>query len=216
MQKFPLEAQANGLISHVSASGALFAWVDVSSAGGQYRLCWCSSFTKCSTAEDYQTDLGALHLVGPFGHTSAGHRTFTCFTGQVCDASGVSGLYLSENDAYAVHDTCGEQLVPRFPEYGRSVSTGRNGATISWGSVAISSAGGALAEAGPRSSHFTQLLHHVLKLFPLVQTKTRTDYASFLCLRPFRSEMPEHMFNSSLVAKDSTVFAGVVLLTVGL
>ncbi|CAK9087977.1 unnamed protein product [Durusdinium trenchii] len=142
VQKFPLEAQANGLISHVSASGALFAWVDVSSAGGQYRLCWCSSFTKCSTAEDYQTDLGALHLVGPFGHTSAGHRTFTCFTGQVCDASGVSGLYLSENDAYAVHDTCGEQLVPRFPEYGRSVSTGRNGATISWGSVAISSAGG--------------------------------------------------------------------------
>ncbi|CAK9109826.1 Alpha-agarase [Durusdinium trenchii] len=141
VQKFPLEAQANGLISHVSASGALFAWVDVSSAGGQYRLCWCSSFTKCSTAEDYQTDLGALHLVGPFGHTSAGHRTFTCFTGQVCDASGVSGLYLSENDAYAVHDTCGEQLVPRFPEYGRSVSTGRNGDSTVFAGVVLLTVG---------------------------------------------------------------------------
>ena len=118
--------------------GSFFTWSGNESPGRLYRLCWCYSASSCSTADDFRTDLGALHVVGP----RAGHQ-HTCVSGQICRIFGLSGQYLSEDNVYAVHDTCGVRTVPRFPQSGSSV-TGAHGASVSWG-PAMSAAGGNLA-----------------------------------------------------------------------
>ena len=100
--------------------------------GGIYRLCWCGT-QNCRTADDFRTDLGALHLVGP-----QNRRQMTCVSGEICKID-VFGTYLSQ-DVYAVQDTCGVQIVPHFPEYGTS-SEARG--AVAWGT--IPAAGGNLA-----------------------------------------------------------------------
>ena len=52
----------------------------VTSAGGMYRLCWCSYFAHCSTANDFRVDMGSLTLAGP----SPLRQTLTCVSGQSC------------------------------------------------------------------------------------------------------------------------------------
>ena len=52
----------------------------VTSAGGTYRLCWCSYFAQCSTANDFRVDMGSLTLAGP----SPLRQTLTCVSGQSC------------------------------------------------------------------------------------------------------------------------------------
>lgn len=38
----------------------------LTSAGGDYRLCWCSGLGPCASAADFRIDVGRLTLVGPF------------------------------------------------------------------------------------------------------------------------------------------------------
>ena len=115
--------------------------------GGIYRLCWCGSTTQnCRTADDFRTDLGALHLVGP-----QNRRQMTCVSGEICKID-VFGTYLSQ-DVYAVQDTCGVQIVPHFPEYGTS-SEARG--AVAWGT--IPAAGGNLAKYYAASLIFSVLL----------------------------------------------------------
>ena len=99
----------SGLTVSVDASGALLTWNPSSSAGGQYRLCWCSADSTCSFVEDFKTDVGSLHLVGPFVRND-----YTCVSGQTCEIRGLVGQYLSIGGVHAqTHDrvmmmqTCG-------------------------------------------------------------------------------------------------------------
>ena len=131
----------SGLGSSVNASGAIFSWSDSSSAGGQYRLCWCSSVSTCNLATDFKTDVGGLHLVGP-----STRNEYTCISGQSCEIHGLVGHYLSVGDAYTLLDTCGTGWVSPVPR-GRSLDAQAYGygASVSWGSDGITAAGGALA-----------------------------------------------------------------------
>ena len=129
----------SGLVLSVDASGVLLTWSDSTSAGGQYRLCWCSADSTCKVAEDFKTDVGALHLVGPYARND-----YTCISGQTCEIHGLVGHYLSVGDVYALQDTCGIGWVSRVPR-GQSLAAQAYGATVGWGSEALSAAGGALA-----------------------------------------------------------------------
>ena len=74
-----------GLSTSVVHSGAFIAWSDVpvTSAGGEYRLCWCAaSFNTCSSTEHFVTDEGALTLIGP----TPLFRDRTCVSGQTCES----------------------------------------------------------------------------------------------------------------------------------
>ena len=124
-------------VSAVTASGALLSWERISSPGGVYRLCWCSSHSACSGTEDFKTDLGALRVSGPH----ADHRR-TCVSGQTCAIHGIGGQHLA-GDAFMVLDTCGSGVLPGLPDAGRAVA-GSRGATVSWGLAALSVAGGDL------------------------------------------------------------------------
>ena len=73
-------------------------------SGGQYRLCWCARGMSCSTAEAFRVDMGELLVRGPILHQS-----FTCLSGQTCHIDGIQGTALSEQDSFAILDTCGER-----------------------------------------------------------------------------------------------------------
>ena len=70
--------------------------------GGRYRLCWCSSFSICSTASDFNVNIGSLTLIGP----SPLSQSFTCISGVLCETSFLWGQDLSSNDSIAVLDNC--------------------------------------------------------------------------------------------------------------
>ena len=54
----------------------------LSSAGGDYRLCWCSGFGPCASAADFHMDVGRLTLIGP----SPLQQDATCVGASVCRA----------------------------------------------------------------------------------------------------------------------------------
>ncbi|CAE6958825.1 unnamed protein product, partial [Symbiodinium sp. CCMP2456] len=122
----------SGLTMSVDASGALLSWSDSTSAGGQYRLCWCSADSACRVAAEFKTDIGALQVVGPYGRND-----YTCISGQTCEIYGLVGQYLSVGDVYALQDTCGTGWVSRVPR-GQSLSAEVHGATVGWGPETIS------------------------------------------------------------------------------
>jgi hypothetical protein len=156
----------------MSASGASASWSDVlvTAAGGQYQLCWCPglqpvpenvSATRplvCSTSEHFKVTYGILDLIG----VSPLYQDRTCVSGQTCRIDGLQGWSLSATDRLAILDTCGVlETVLRLPDTGLSqplslrnktdekklwnVSAGLYEWTygaFSWGSVALTGAGG--------------------------------------------------------------------------
>ena len=38
---------------------------EITPAGGEYRLCWCSAQFQCNEAHDFRVDFGALTVIGP-------------------------------------------------------------------------------------------------------------------------------------------------------
>ena len=83
--------------------------------GGQYRICWCGGGFKCTSTQDYRTDVGRFSIVGPYQLQSR-----TCVSGQLCSLGGIQGNLLSSSDSLLVLDTCGIQAsVPRLPASGR-------------------------------------------------------------------------------------------------
>jgi hypothetical protein len=158
----PERFAAHGLIKLVLKSGSFASWgsTATTSAGGEYRLCWCagpspgwsydlqgnfSAFTstqvsfQCSTSEHYRVDMGGLVLVG----VSPLSQSRTCVSGQTCLLESIEGQSLQESDRYFMLDTCGSNhLLPRHITSGQSVSLSASGAIVSWGSSVLTAAGG--------------------------------------------------------------------------
>ena len=131
-------AQSDGNISSASVS-----WSErISAVGGTYRICWCAAGMSCSSAEDFQIDVGLLELVGPSHDHSA-----TCYSGAACVVSGISGNHLSSQDTAVLLDTCGIlDIVPglnTFPREGNPTLLGATRLQLGVGNAAVlTSAGG--------------------------------------------------------------------------
>ena len=155
------DPNATGLLT--SGLVTTFSWASVTtSAGGQYRLCWCAgslSPRSDGTAEqdDIQhcgwgdsapwVDIGEFTLVGP----SPLPQARTCISGQRCALfGGIDGQDLASENRVLVLDTCGErygradlfaEMTPRWPSV-EVVGAVTGGISVSWGEEPVSSAGG--------------------------------------------------------------------------
>ena len=130
-----------------------------SSAGGQYRMCWCAKGVQCRQAEDFRMDFGSLTLIGPAPLNQ--HKT--CVAGQPCSLEPLLGTNLQNNDLVHILQTCGNYVnvsqfshydsssdsglhLPRFPSNNgvQSLSAGAtaSGTSVSWGSATITAMGG--------------------------------------------------------------------------
>ena len=87
--------------------------------GGIYRLCWCGvdgnvnetagplNRTSCLLAEDFHTDFGSLHVVGP----AASQADATCVSGRACRIWHISGHLLDANSSHLlILDTCAKEM----------------------------------------------------------------------------------------------------------
>ncbi len=129
-----------------------------SSAGGQYRMCWCGGGgAGCQQADDFRMDFGSLTLIGPTPLNQ--HKT--CVAGQPCTL-GLLGEDLQNNDLLHILETCGTYVnasqlshfassdsalhLPRFPSNNgvQSLSAGAtaSGTSISFGTTTITAMGG--------------------------------------------------------------------------
>ena len=134
----------NGRFQVITASGSTGSWgpVSLSSAGGQYRLCWCgplqspiswnaSSGFASSACEvsDFTLDMGAFHILGPVPHS----QSWTCISGRRCEMDGIRGFGIGSNDSFLVLETCGHNaVVTGFPDSGMVSEISANGAEIWW------------------------------------------------------------------------------------
>jgi hypothetical protein len=137
--------------------GSAFSWGDndlaayVTAEGGEYRLCWCSTWFSCSLPEHFRTDAGTLSFVGP----APLYQERTCVSGQVCEWGGLKGNHLSDGDAMFILDTCGLLFAapPRWSNpdasHGMAISQPAtasdkmgNGTYFSWGPTEVSTPGG--------------------------------------------------------------------------
>ncbi|CAE7355974.1 agaA33 [Symbiodinium natans] len=78
-----------------------FGEARLSSAGGLYRLCWCSPDAHCQSQDDFAVDVGGLTVIGP-----SLHQQRTCLSGRRCRVGGMDGSLLSGGDQVLVLDTC--------------------------------------------------------------------------------------------------------------
>lgn len=111
----------------------------LTSAGGIYRLCWCSAVSTCQDATQYLMDVGQVQIIGP----QPLEQDRTCVAGQTCLLGALSGVTLSTADRYYILDTCGIATGPTgFPGAGISdVNVSTSESTVSW-NVRVSAAGG--------------------------------------------------------------------------
>ena len=83
----------------------------VTSAGGQFKLCWCSATLDCTSHEDFRMAVGTLNLMGP---TLFQDRT--CISGRLCTLENLTTYLPTPGDSLVVLDTCGTNTVPhRLP-----------------------------------------------------------------------------------------------------
>ena len=110
---------ADGLQRSAERNLIIFASLTrVSAAGGAYRLCWCKD---CRVAEDFRTDFGAVHVLGPSPLKQ--HRT--CISGQTCQISDIAvhGYLDGFVGEVMILETCSlPSVIPRFPFDGVFVS----------------------------------------------------------------------------------------------
>ena len=98
----------------VKALEVMWTSAPVSAAGGQFRLCWCSSLSdeSCVNLPDSHVDIGELMLIGISPLT----QDRTCVSGQTCKFLDVTGLHLSNTSFLLILETCGmPALVESFP-----------------------------------------------------------------------------------------------------
>ena len=132
----------------------------VTAAGGQYRLCWCTSAGwldtskfHCSIASDFRVDVGKFELIGPryprnFDDQGRRqqrpnfHEDRTCVSGQTCSLDGILGHHLDAGDRFLVVDTCGERSqIPRFGPSGLLPSVTASGAAVDFEALTLTAAG---------------------------------------------------------------------------
>ena len=109
-----------GHFVQLSQSGAAVSWgaAHMSSAGGQYRLCWWSGYGTVNgtvaigeadtPSTDFIVDIGKLDVIGP----TPLEQDRTCVSGQTCILTSVAGYELANEDRWLVLDTCGTPSVP--------------------------------------------------------------------------------------------------------
>ena len=98
--------------------GSRFSWGDEpwTTAGGQFRMCWCAAGYLCKLQEHFSVDIGALTLIGP----SQQNQVY-CASGSPC-WGWIVGVHLNPNDQIMVADECGAPVEPwpsprsRYPE----------------------------------------------------------------------------------------------------
>ena len=114
-----------------TASGSMATWssAPITAEGGQYRLCWCSSFATCSPSDFI--DMGELLLLGPSPLEQ--HRT--CVSGLPCEFDGFLGKQLSAQNKILLADTCGVASMPSSQI--ASLETLGVSAIVSWESLEI-------------------------------------------------------------------------------
>jgi hypothetical protein len=91
----------HGRVASSGASLSLNGNIHV--AGGTYPLCWCATGQACKEHEAFQVDFGHLLMIDPSPSAS---QDRTCVAGQTCRFDGITGMYLSNNDKYALLETC--------------------------------------------------------------------------------------------------------------
>lgn len=119
-----------------SAERRILEWEFISSAGGEYRLCWYSALCEGASegsASCYSSgngrgslvdlvDFGRLQLLGPASLS----LERTCMSGQSCHLGTITGLGLSDADRILVMETCGaSSTIPNLPADGVILLTTR-------------------------------------------------------------------------------------------
>jgi len=98
----------------------------------------------CATVPEFRTDAGQLVVMGP----APLDYDRTCVSGQACGFGGIHGRDLSSGNTSSgntvmVLDTCSGGYVPtRFASTGLVSSVSSTGASVSWGVVPVTAAGG--------------------------------------------------------------------------
>ena len=139
-----------GLLTGTDRSGASATWGATvnTAAGGEYRLCWCAGMTVdthgqlehvCTLNEAFRTDMGRLTVAGVDLYQDR-----TCVAGQTCVLESMMGVALTDDDRFAIMDTCGDlTAIFRHSHFGFVHSRADPTAIkVSWGSVPLTSAGG--------------------------------------------------------------------------
>ena len=144
-------------------SGRLsITWDLITSAGGQYRLCWCHGLStivevnseddldpwasnitygnstfqhfvlSCSTSESLQVDFGGLTLIGP----SPLYQDHTCISGQSCRLA-IQGS--NEGDHLQILNTCGlgAPRQPGLPQQLEGTALGNSSVAFSLEALAL-------------------------------------------------------------------------------
>ena len=103
-------------------------------------MCWCSTIPgPCVDADDFHVSIGILEIIGP----TPLEQDRTCVSGHVCSIAGIQGEGLTLSDEIRIMDTCGlDWVIPRAPESGHFTLVSRSGAAVTWGTQAITAAGG--------------------------------------------------------------------------
>eukprot|EP00928_Gymnodinium_smaydae_P082592 TRINITY_DN6590_c1_g7_i1.p1 TRINITY_DN6590_c1_g7~~TRINITY_DN6590_c1_g7_i1.p1 ORF type:complete len:3710 (+),score=739.71 TRINITY_DN6590_c1_g7_i1:1163-11131(+) len=108
--------------------GTEYSWgsnaggLHVTSAGGEYSMCWCSAKAPSCSLGDFRTELGILKLIGP----ATGQKK-ECTSGQACIISGFGGYELVDGDRILISDSCLPAVsayVPGFYDSGIFLGTG--------------------------------------------------------------------------------------------
>jgi hypothetical protein len=144
---------ANDALATVTTdSGARFSWgtLLLSSAAGQYRLCWCAAGYVCNAPDNFRVDVGEFTLYGPVEI----HTERTCVTGRPCefalDGADSFAAYSGYEGSMVLMDTC---AVPpnlyggSFPSIEQYPDDTYHQITltqplVSWGDVHLTSVGG--------------------------------------------------------------------------
>ena len=139
-----------GFATMSTASGAVqwgAADRHLTAQGGVYALCWCAmlqgvsntSSTPCSEAAAFM-QFGSLTLVGP----SPRDQSRTCYSGQRCSVSSLTGLHLPGTSQVKIRDNCGKGHVPGWPEDYELLLPSTNSTTgsmsVRWGMVSAAGA----------------------------------------------------------------------------
>lgn len=146
----------DGLSMPGLGSGSFFTWGDepITTAGGQFRLCWCAAGYTCEMLEHFGVDIGELRIIGP------AQTQIYCASGYPCWGALV-GVHMSTDDQIMAADECGAPVeawpsprsrypeIPGFPDGGKVPLQSYVGETFqfAWGSIEPITAAGKVAIA---------------------------------------------------------------------
>lgn len=142
---------AGEIVVVTNQSGASWSWgnLEVTAAGGKYRMCWCGGSMRCDVVSDFAQDIGELTMRGVSTSLAA-----TCVSGQVCTVSTVEGQGLVDGDRYMLLDTCGSFSLLSNPRLSSwvgatnlsgadvTVANGTRITSVSWGTHVVTAKGG--------------------------------------------------------------------------